>query len=411
VSNIAALFYSFSVSFYILKITDNNAFISGIYLAVSGLVFCLVTLFGGVISDRFNKAKIMYICDYIKGALILGSGFLIWFVIKSTTIQLVLLFVSAVILNGIAGIFTPASGSLLPQIVEENSFQQAQSYFSVLNAFQSIVGAVIAGILYSYLPIEIIFIIVGGCYVISAISEMFIKYNSDYEKRDEKLTIGAVFGDLKEGFKYIFNLKPVLALMFCILFINFFFAPIYENFSPYFISTDVKGSTFLFSEFMGPEMWSAFFAVSIGIGSVTMGIIYSMLKQKEKCNGVVRWSVLGVAFLMICMTVEYLLFKANVIGLNVVLIANCVILLLIGVLLVLINVPSQTAMMKIVEKDKFGKVSSVTNIGSQGLIPFATFLGGVALDTIGSLGLLSICTGGFVIVALILFFNKPVREL
>ena len=45
----------------ILKITDNNALIQGLYLAVGGIVFCVVTLFGGVISDRFNKAKIMYI--------------------------------------------------------------------------------------------------------------------------------------------------------------------------------------------------------------------------------------------------------------------------------------------------------------------------------------------------------------
>ena len=32
VSNVGALFYSFAVSFYILKITDNNAFIQGLYL-------------------------------------------------------------------------------------------------------------------------------------------------------------------------------------------------------------------------------------------------------------------------------------------------------------------------------------------------------------------------------------------
>ena len=62
VSNVAALFYSFAVSFYILKITGNNALIQGLYLAAGGVTFCVVTLFGGVVADRFNKAKIMYIC-------------------------------------------------------------------------------------------------------------------------------------------------------------------------------------------------------------------------------------------------------------------------------------------------------------------------------------------------------------
>ena len=37
VSNVAALFYSFAVSFYILKITGNNALIQGLYLATGGV--------------------------------------------------------------------------------------------------------------------------------------------------------------------------------------------------------------------------------------------------------------------------------------------------------------------------------------------------------------------------------------
>ena len=65
----------------------------------------------------------------------------------------------------------------------------------------------------------------------------------------------------------------------------------------------------------------------------------------------------------------------------------------------------------IVDEDKFGKVSSVLNIGSQGLIPLSALLGGVAIACIGSLGLIAICAGGFLLISLILFFNKPVREL
>ena len=129
VSNVAALFYSFAVSFYILKITDNNALIQGLYLATGGAVFCIATLFGGVIGDRFNKAKIMYICDYLKGAIIIGFTLLLMFAFESVTAKVVGLFVITVLLNIIAGIFSPASNALLPQIVPEDSFQQAQSYF------------------------------------------------------------------------------------------------------------------------------------------------------------------------------------------------------------------------------------------------------------------------------------------
>ena len=411
VSNVAALFYSFAVSFHILKITDNNALLQGLYLASGGLTFCIVTLFGGVISDRFNKAKIMYICDYLNGSIIIGFTFLLMFVIKSTTGQVVSLFIISILLNAIAGIFSPASSALLPQIVDEDSFQQAQSYFSILNSFQSIFGILLAGVLYSFVSINVLFFVVGGCYILSAISEMFIKYHSEFEKREEKLTVKAVFGDIKTGFQYIASIKSILALMICILFINFFFAPFSENFVPYFVSTDVASGNYMFQENLKPEMWSSFFSVLVGVGSLITGIVLSSIKQFEKSNRIIRWSTLAVSLVFVALAGLYLLFNQNIINLNAFLIIMLLGSFLIGVLLVTINVPSSTAMMRIIDKDKFGKVSSVLNIGSQGLIPLAVLLGGTAITYIGSLGLVGVCAGGFLLIALILFFNKPVREL
>ena len=411
VSNIASLFYSFAVSFYILKITDNNALIQGLYLAVGGVTFGVVTLFGGVISDRFNKAKIMYICDYLKGIVIIGFTLFLMFVIKSNTGQVAALFVVAVISNAIAGIFTPASSALLPQIVEEESFQQAQSYFSILNSFQSIIGVILAGVLYTLIPINVLFFIVGGCYIISAISEMFIRYSSEYEKHDEKLTMKIVFGDIKDGVKYLVSLKSILVVMICILFINFFFSPIFDNFIPYFIATDVAGTNYFFSESLEPEMWSSFFSMAFGIGSLIMGIVMSILPQKEKCNKPMRYSILTLSLLLGLFTLFYFLFTRNNIDINTLLIITTVIFFIVGVLLVLTNVPSSVAMMKIVDKDKFGKVSSVMNIGSQGLIPVAMFLGGLAITYLGSVGLLAVCSGGLIVTALVLFFARPVRDL
>ena len=240
---------------------------------------------------------------------------------------------------------------------------------------------------------------------------MFIRYDSAFEKRDEKLTVRAVFGDIKSGFQYIASIKAILALMICILFINFFFAPFSENFIPYFISTDVASNDYLFKGSIEPEMWSSFFSVLLGIGSLITGIVLSGIKQFEKSNRIIRWSMLALSLAFALLAVFYLLFNRNVIDINAFLIAMLVGSFLIGVLLVTINVPSTTAMMKIIDKDKLGKVSSVLNIGSQGLIPLSVLLGGAAIASIGSLGLVSICAGGLLLLALILFFNKPVREL
>ena len=71
VSELGAILYSFAVSFYILEISGNNAFLQGLYLALCGAAMLVFTPVGGVMGDRISKAKIMYVCDYLTGGMIL----------------------------------------------------------------------------------------------------------------------------------------------------------------------------------------------------------------------------------------------------------------------------------------------------------------------------------------------------
>ena len=410
VSNIAAMFYSFAVSFYILKLTNNNAIIQGLYLAVGGIVFCISSLFGGVISDRYNKAKIMYICDYIKGIIIIGFTLLFMYVIDSDSYKVVSLFIITIILNSIAGIFSPASSAIIPEIVEEDSFQQAQSYFSILSSFQSIVGIFLAGILYTLIPIDVIFMIVGIGYVCSAISEMFIKYNQSNDVKDN-LSVKTIFSDIKSGFSYFINVKPIFVIIMCVLVFNFFFSPVYSNFIPYFILTDVAGTDYILHEVMEPELWESIFSIGVGVGSLIMGIILSAMKQREKYNKMIKMPFICISLLFGIFALCYLLFIKNIISINFLLIFMIIAFVLIGVLCVMINVPSTTIMMLLIDKDKFGKVSSVINIGTQGLIPLSTFLAGLFITYLSSVGLLFICFIGVTIVSILLLFSKTVKEI
>ena len=410
VSNIAALFYSFAVSFYILKLTDNNAFMQGLYLAVGGVVFCISSLFGGVISDRYDKAKIMYICDYIKGFIIIGFTLLFMFVIESNSYKVISLFIITIVLNGIAGVFSPASNAIIPEIVEEDSFQQAQSYFSILNSFQSIIGIFLAGILYTLIPIDVIFMIVGICYIGSAISEMFIKCNRSNEEK-EKLSLKNVFIDIKSGFSYFVEVKPIFIIVMGVLVFNFFFSPLYSNFIPYFIVTDVAGTNYIFSEIMEPELWESVFSIGVGVGSLIMGIILSAMKQKEKYNKMIKIPFILISFLIGVFALCYLLFTKEIVSINFLLIFMLIAFVLVGSLSVLINVPSTTIMMILIDKDKFGKVSSVINIGTQGLIPLSTFLAGIFITYFSSVGLLFICFAGVSIVSIILLFSKAIKDI
>ncbi|MBQ7996004.1 MAG: MFS transporter [Bacilli bacterium] len=409
VSNMGGILYSFAVSFYILSLTGNDAFIQGLYLATGGLTYTIVVLFGGVISDRFHKGKIMYICDYARGASIIILTVLLMTVITGNTGKIVALFILAVIGNFIGGIFSPASGSLLPHIVPEESFQQAQSYYATMNSFQSILGIVLAGILYSAVPINVLFLIVGGCYLLSGVSEMFIKY--DHVKSEEKLTVKAAFNDIGTAFKYVTGFKPILYLIIAILFVNFFFSPVGSNFLPYFISTDVASNDYIFKDIMEPEMWNSILSVAVSIGSIIFAVVMSNLKPKEHISKGLGISFIILSFVFAALTILYVLFVKNIIDINSFLISTVVICFTLGVLLVTINIPSSTKLMSMVDKDKLGKVMSLTDIGSQGLIPLSNFLGGLVISLLGGSALLIACTVGFALTTAFIVFNKYIKQL
>ena len=409
VSNLGNTLYLFAVSFYILALTNNNAFIQGAYLATGGIVYVLVTLFGGVISDRFHKGKIMFICDYAKGGMLIAFTLLLMLVIQDPSAKVAVLFVIAVISNIIAAIFSPAASSLLPRIVPEKSYQQAQSYNSLMQSSLGILGVILAAVLYSVLDIHVLFFIVGGCYVLSGVSEMFIKY--DYQKNEDKLTVKQVFKDIGDGMKYIGKLKPLLFLMLGILLLNFFVSPLSANFLPYFVATDVASRNYLFSNFLTPEMWNSVIQVAYAIGMIIMALILSNRSQKDRIYKGLSISLIIFAALYVVLTTIYVFFVNNLANINVMLIVFVPIGITMGMVLISINIPITTKMLTIVDKDKLGKVNSVIDVGSQGLIPLSNFLAGLVISGLGASWLCIISTAGLALMTIFLVINKHVKQL
>lgn len=409
VSELGAVFYSFAVSFYILEISGNNAFLQGLYLALCGGVLLLCTPVGGVLGDRYNKAKIMFLCDYGKGGLILAAT-LLMLLFRSNTAHIVILFAVGILGNAVSGIFSPAANALPPHIVEEDRLQQANAYFSVRGSLQSIFGVVLAGILYAALPITLLFAIVGVCYVLSGVSEMFIRYA--HKPSEERMSLRLMAADMGDGLRYLKTQKPILALMGAILFINFFFAPLSGNFLPYFVKTDVAGApSYLFDKLLTPELWTSVFSVLIGLSSLAGSLLLSARPQAEKCGRSTALRLCWMAGLLIVLTLGYWLLVARGGSLNAFLILFSLGCLLAGWLLAAVNIPVNTTLMRVVERDKLSKVSSIISIISQGLIPIASVLAGAVLQGLGSTLLLLLCSAGFTVTAGFMLLSRETHNI
>ena len=409
VSELGAILYSFAVSFYILEISGNNAFLQGLYLALCGVAMLVFTPVGGVMGDRKSKAKIMYVCDYLKGGLILLATVLM-LLFREAQAQLVILFVLGILGNMVSGVFNPAAGALFPHIVREEQLQQANSYYTMKSSVESILGVILAGILYAVLPIHTLFFLIGACYIASGISEMMIR--CDFHPSEEQLTLKLALHDMADGVAYLKTKKAILALLVSVLFINFFFAPVTGNFLPYFVKTDLAAApSYLLANILTPELWSSVFAVCFGLSSLLGAAILSGRTQEDKCGGKVAKLLCAVAAVMISLAVCYLLFVDRGRQVNVFLILLGLGFFAIGFLLSCINIPVTTALMRIVDRDKLSKVNSITSIGSQGMIPIASVLAGATLVAFGSAVLLAFCSVGFTITALSLLFSRQFKEL
>ncbi len=408
VSELGALLFNFAVSFYILEITGSNAFEQGLYLAVCGASMLLFTPLGGVLGDRFNKAVIMYICDFIKGGMIiLAAVFMLLF--NDPGLHIAILFVLGILSNAAAGIFTPASGALFPHIVQDRQLQQANAYITMKNSLEGILGVILAGILYSALPICTLFVLVGLCYTASGISELFIRY--DHHPSPEKLTLKAALRDMHSGLAYLKSQKAIMVMIGAILFINFFSAPLMNNFIPYFIKTDLAHApSYLLDGALTPELWSSVFSVCFGISSLIGALLMSARPQEQKCGYRTALRLCLYAGVMIMATLSFWQLVDRGISLNAFLVVFSIGCLLLGCLVSCINIPILTAMMRIVDKDMLSKVTSIGAVGSQGMIPLASLLAGVVLGSLGSTPLLAFCSLGFTATALFLLGNRSIRE-
>lgn len=405
-SNIAAVFYNAVVSFWILALTNNNPAIQGLYLGVTGIFFILASPLGGVISDKFNKAKILWICDYARAAVILLTLGLI-LLIDNNLATIIILFVGGAIGNIIGAVFNPSSSALIPEVVAVEDLQKANSVAGITTAIQTIIGVTLVGLLYSVLDIKWILVMVSAFYCFSAFTEMFIKSS---RVSGGTLTAKNILSDLKETLIYVNKEKAILTLLILLIFLNLFLNPVQTNFFPFFCQTDIASTPdFLLSESLNPEIWQTIFCVSIAIASIVAALLATKIPMRQPVNHIrIGFIIFSLASLAMAFTYFYLVRQNN--ELNIFLLINIGLCLLLGAGTVFVNVPTAVLLQTNVERGKYGKVMSLVQIGAQGISPIMYIISGLILKA-GSEYLLFTLAIGLVLTTLMAIFARSLRKI
>jgi len=206
VSAIGTSLYSFAAGLYVqdlYKAEGGGAFYLSLFVAISIIVQVLFSPIAGLVADKWNKIKILYITDFLRALLFLATLYFLSLGLEKEILIWVLLGVTALAsLN--QAFFGPAATAVIPEVVGEDLIQQANGANSIIGSVQSIFGIIGGMFLYVLVGFKIAVMINAISFIFSAFSEMFIKTNYKQEK-DEPEVEQHFFKDIAFGFKHLLD--------------------------------------------------------------------------------------------------------------------------------------------------------------------------------------------------------------
>src|SRR5476651_594003 len=258
-----------AVSWVIYSLT-HSTFMLGLTLFASQFPSFLLSLMGGVVSDRYNRFRVLLttqVASMIQATLlailIFANHYRVWEILTLS-----------VLLGVINAFDVPARQSLVYEMVDDkDDLPNALALNSSMVNLSRLIGPAIAGIVLESLGD-------GTCFLLNAISFMAViasllmmrlpKYVSKQHKKN-------VFGELKEGFSYIKRTPSIRFVIIMLGLISLLVLP-FSTLIPYYAKDVFKGtaSTFgVIDSFIGLGAFSgAIFLASQKAGADLRKILF-----------------------------------------------------------------------------------------------------------------------------------------
>lgn len=343
-----------ALAFGVLGLEDATASSLSVVMAAQLGPMVLFMLFGGVIADRFPRALVVGSSDILLSGLVITNGIML--INGSATV--LSLAIIALISGSLNALWWPAFAGLIPEIVDEEDLQSANSVVALGSNSSNITGTVVGGIIVAGVG-------AGWAMVADAIS-FFIagllvftlrKYGKTREKTEHSPT---VFADLVHGWKEFSNRSWVVAVVAGYAIINMIFESVFA----------VVGPVHAKESLGGPRPWSWILA-ALSAGMLA-GVLVS-LKVRPKHPLLIALSAqLAVAIWILIMGVTnwipFIMISA----------------FFAGIAFDFFFVLWQTAMQSHIPRESLSRVSSYDAFGSLALAPLGLILAGPLTEKFGT---------------------------
>ena len=250
-----------ALAFGILALPNGSANVLGFVLGVTTVVFLIMTPFGGVIADKYGRARMVGLTDMAAGLVLLVQ--VAYFATGDVPIAVLL------IVNGFFGlmwgIFWPAFSGLVPAVLPEEGLQKGNA----LNAFMTnagvILGAAAAGILIDIFGVAFTLAVDAISFIVSG----FIIFTFRHLTPRAKTSENTMLDDLIHGWRVFLSFRWIVIIVASFSFIVMCWAA----------AENVLGPLIALEHFNGAKSWS-FVITAESAGLIVGSIIAIKVKPK-----------------------------------------------------------------------------------------------------------------------------------
>jgi MFS family permease len=340
-----------ALAFGILALPNGSANLLGLVLGTTTVMFLIMAPFGGVIADKYGRARMVGLTDMAAGLVL----FIQVFFFATGNVPTAVLLLTNGFFGLMWGIFWPAFSGVMPAVIPEAGLQKANALNQLLTNIGMIMGAALAGILIDQYGAAFTLAIDAASFFIAGALVFTFRHLTPRAQVSEN----TMLDDLRQGWRVFLLFRWIVILVFSWSFLVMCWAA----------AENVLGPLIALEHFNGPKSWSfVITAESVGL------IIGSFIALKIKLKYPLRFlqgSSFTLSFYIFTMAKPQSLF---VIAFGA---------FLFGITLDLWGTFWNTALQRKVPRDSLSRVSSFDGMGSMMLrpvglaiaAPFATLFG------------------------------------
>ena len=212
-SNIGTWSQRVAQDWLVLELTNKDAAMLGLVTAIQFLPAMLLSLYGGLLADRFSKRKLLILTN--TGAAL--TSVILGLLVIAGSVQLWHVFVLALALGVFTAIDSPIRVSFTSELVGKDDLANAVSLNSANFNIGRLVGPALSGYLIFFYGTGPSFLINTATYVFMVTTLLFIR------DKDLHITTKPARGNkLAEAFKYVKSRPDLMLVMLTVFFTTTF---------------------------------------------------------------------------------------------------------------------------------------------------------------------------------------------